>query len=207
MAYALYTYHWRANSIRKGGRGPYDDRLGPVSILYPWHAIANFKLQVLDNPLRRASRFGLLSHCAPKPHPDFDLCSVCHSQLHPPIHRGQLTTRSHLPLHFLRIRSMGSTTWSPCSRHGGWEIGFVIIAPHVQEHCASSSGSFTSAMVINIFPSSGCPRCQVRIRPPIVEMCASTQFDEPWGFYGAVSYVPLCKVARKRSCGGTWARV
>ena len=31
MSYALYTYHWRAQSIRKGGRGPYDDRLGPVS--------------------------------------------------------------------------------------------------------------------------------------------------------------------------------
>ncbi|KAG6831383.1 vacuolar transporter chaperone [Tricholoma furcatifolium] len=29
MVYALYTYHWRANSIRTGGRGPYDDRLGP----------------------------------------------------------------------------------------------------------------------------------------------------------------------------------
>ncbi len=35
MGYALYTYHWRANSIRKGGRGPYDDRLGPVSTLRP----------------------------------------------------------------------------------------------------------------------------------------------------------------------------
>jgi hypothetical protein len=31
MVYALYTYHWRAASIRRGGRGPYDDRLGPVS--------------------------------------------------------------------------------------------------------------------------------------------------------------------------------
>lgn len=31
MLYALYTYHWRAASIRTGGRGPYDDRLGPVS--------------------------------------------------------------------------------------------------------------------------------------------------------------------------------
>ncbi|KAH9977850.1 vacuolar transporter chaperone 1 [Lactifluus volemus] len=30
MGYALYTYHWRASSIRKGGRGPYDDRLGPT---------------------------------------------------------------------------------------------------------------------------------------------------------------------------------
>ncbi|KAF8917860.1 vacuolar transporter chaperone 1 [Mucidula mucida] len=29
MIYALYTYHWRAASIRRGGRGPYDDRLGP----------------------------------------------------------------------------------------------------------------------------------------------------------------------------------
>ena len=33
MGYALYTYHWRANSIRRGGRGPFDDRLGPVSAL------------------------------------------------------------------------------------------------------------------------------------------------------------------------------
>ncbi|KAH9045475.1 vacuolar transporter chaperone 1 [Lactarius pseudohatsudake] len=30
MGYALYTYHWRANSIRRGGRGPFDDRLGPT---------------------------------------------------------------------------------------------------------------------------------------------------------------------------------
>ncbi|EIN10830.1 vacuolar transporter chaperone 1 [Punctularia strigosozonata HHB-11173 SS5] len=30
MLYALYQYHWRASSIRKGGRGPYDDRLGPT---------------------------------------------------------------------------------------------------------------------------------------------------------------------------------
>lgn len=30
MIYALWTYHWRAASIRQGGRGPYDDRFGPV---------------------------------------------------------------------------------------------------------------------------------------------------------------------------------
>lgn len=38
MIYALYTYHWRAASIRRGGRGPYDDRLGPVrfsTLFYP----------------------------------------------------------------------------------------------------------------------------------------------------------------------------
>ena len=32
MVYALYTYHWRAASIRRGGRGPYDDRFGPVGV-------------------------------------------------------------------------------------------------------------------------------------------------------------------------------
>lgn len=36
MMYALYTYHWRAQSIRRGGKGPYDDRLGPVSIFLPF---------------------------------------------------------------------------------------------------------------------------------------------------------------------------
>lgn len=36
MIYALYTYHWRAASIRRGGRGPYDDRLGPVRISFPF---------------------------------------------------------------------------------------------------------------------------------------------------------------------------
>lgn len=34
MIYALYTYHWRAASIRRGGRGPYDDRFGkrPIAL-------------------------------------------------------------------------------------------------------------------------------------------------------------------------------
>ncbi|KZS91199.1 vacuolar transporter chaperone 1 [Sistotremastrum niveocremeum HHB9708] len=30
MIYALWTYHWRAASISRGGKGPYDDRLGPT---------------------------------------------------------------------------------------------------------------------------------------------------------------------------------
>jgi hypothetical protein len=62
MGYALYTYHWRANSIRKGGRGPYDDRLGPVSTLRPPACHANLKLDALDTPLRRASGFALLTY-------------------------------------------------------------------------------------------------------------------------------------------------
>jgi hypothetical protein len=70
MGYALYTYHWRANSIRKGGRGPYDDRLGPVSALRRPASHANFKLEVLDNPLRRASGFALLSIVSPNPSSD-----------------------------------------------------------------------------------------------------------------------------------------
>lgn len=35
MIYALWTYHWRAAAIRTGGRGPFDDRFGPVSSLLP----------------------------------------------------------------------------------------------------------------------------------------------------------------------------
>jgi hypothetical protein len=32
MIYALVTYHWRAAAIARRGSGPYDDRLGPVSL-------------------------------------------------------------------------------------------------------------------------------------------------------------------------------
>ena len=32
MIYALVTYHWRANAIRKRGSGPYDDRFGPTML-------------------------------------------------------------------------------------------------------------------------------------------------------------------------------
>jgi hypothetical protein len=42
MIYALYTYHWRAASIRRGGRGPYDDRFGKFCYTskYPvWQAL------------------------------------------------------------------------------------------------------------------------------------------------------------------------
>lgn len=30
MAYALFTYHWRAKSIRMRGQGGFDDRWGPT---------------------------------------------------------------------------------------------------------------------------------------------------------------------------------
>ncbi|KAI1796080.1 vacuolar transporter chaperone 1 [Ganoderma leucocontextum] len=53
MVYALWTYHWRAHSIRHGGRGPYDDRVGPtilcVSLLVA--IVINFVLRFMEpNP-------------------------------------------------------------------------------------------------------------------------------------------------------------
>ncbi|KAI0050226.1 hypothetical protein FA95DRAFT_1487660 [Auriscalpium vulgare] len=51
MGYALYTYHWRARSIRTGGRGPYDDRLGPtlLCIALLVSVIVNFVLRFTDD--------------------------------------------------------------------------------------------------------------------------------------------------------------
>ncbi|KIJ89813.1 hypothetical protein K443DRAFT_664971, partial [Laccaria amethystina LaAM-08-1] len=41
MIYTLHTYLWRANSIRHGGRDPYDDSFGPtvlcISLLGAWY--------------------------------------------------------------------------------------------------------------------------------------------------------------------------
>lgn len=34
MIYALVTYHWRADAIRKRGSGPYDDRFGPTFLCF-----------------------------------------------------------------------------------------------------------------------------------------------------------------------------
>lgn len=50
MVYALYTFHWRAASIRRGGRGPYDDRVGPVSTPPPSETMC-----VLMSTFRRQS--------------------------------------------------------------------------------------------------------------------------------------------------------
>ncbi|KAH8925414.1 putative VTC1-protein [Atractiella rhizophila] len=47
MVYALVTYHWRANAIRKRGSGPYDDRFGPTILCIALIAavITNFALR------------------------------------------------------------------------------------------------------------------------------------------------------------------
>ena len=59
MVYALYTYHWRAASIRRGGRGPYDDRLGRVSFhgsfVFPHFDISAY----IDYPLRRSPGYAV----------------------------------------------------------------------------------------------------------------------------------------------------
>ncbi|ORY75451.1 vacuolar transporter chaperon [Protomyces lactucae-debilis] len=48
MIYALVTYHWRANAIRKRGSGPYDDRFGPtmLCIFLLAAVVVNFALRV-----------------------------------------------------------------------------------------------------------------------------------------------------------------
>jgi len=50
MLYALVTYHWRANAIRKRGSGPYDDRLGPTVLCLSLLAavIVNFVLRIVE---------------------------------------------------------------------------------------------------------------------------------------------------------------
>lgn len=50
MIYALITYNWRANAIRKRGSGPYDDRLGPTCLCISLLAavIINFVLRFIE---------------------------------------------------------------------------------------------------------------------------------------------------------------
>ncbi|KAG8836264.1 GTPase regulator Nrf1 [Serendipita sp. 411] len=47
MIYALITFHWRANAIRKRSGAPYDDRLGPTILCIALLAaiIVNFILR------------------------------------------------------------------------------------------------------------------------------------------------------------------
>lgn len=54
MVYALYTYHWRAAAIRTGGRGPYDDRVGPVCLFISWLLLDSDSLA--DNIMHRFAR-------------------------------------------------------------------------------------------------------------------------------------------------------
>jgi hypothetical protein len=50
MIYALFTFHWRAKSIRVRGQGGFDDRLGPTVLAVALLAavIINFVLRITD---------------------------------------------------------------------------------------------------------------------------------------------------------------
>jgi hypothetical protein len=50
MIYALFTFHWRAKSIRVRGQGGFDDRLGPTVLALALLAavIVNFVLRVTN---------------------------------------------------------------------------------------------------------------------------------------------------------------
>ncbi|CAD6441334.1 hypothetical protein OCU04_013145 [Sclerotinia nivalis] len=49
MAYALYTYHWRAKSIRLRGQGGFDDRVGPtvLALVLLVAVVVNFILRIV----------------------------------------------------------------------------------------------------------------------------------------------------------------
>ena len=48
MVYALFTYHWRAKSIRLRGQAGFDDRFGPtiLAIILLLAVVVNFVLRV-----------------------------------------------------------------------------------------------------------------------------------------------------------------
>jgi hypothetical protein len=48
MVYALFTFHWRAKSIRMRGQGGFDDRLGPTILTLALFAavVVNFVLRL-----------------------------------------------------------------------------------------------------------------------------------------------------------------
>lgn len=50
MIYALFTFHWRAKSIRQRGQGGFDDRLGPTVLAVALLAavIVNFVLRFVE---------------------------------------------------------------------------------------------------------------------------------------------------------------
>lgn len=51
MLYALYTYHWRAKSIRQRGQAGFDDKFGPtvLSITLVIAVVINFVLRITQN--------------------------------------------------------------------------------------------------------------------------------------------------------------
>lgn len=57
LIYALRTYHWRANSIRKRGQAGFDDRIGPtvLAVMLLVAVVANFVLRIIDSSKKSSS--------------------------------------------------------------------------------------------------------------------------------------------------------
>jgi uncharacterized membrane protein YidH (DUF202 family) len=51
MIYALFTFHWRAKSIRVRGQGGFDDRIGPTVLALALLAavVVNFVLRIVEH--------------------------------------------------------------------------------------------------------------------------------------------------------------
>ncbi|ERT02995.1 vacuolar transporter chaperone 1 [Sporothrix schenckii 1099-18] len=49
MLYALFTYHWRAKSIRRRGQAGFDDRFGPtfLAVILVLAIVVNFVLRIV----------------------------------------------------------------------------------------------------------------------------------------------------------------
>jgi hypothetical protein len=50
MGYALFTYHWRAKSIRNRGQAGFDDKLGPtlLALILFLAVLVNFVLRIVS---------------------------------------------------------------------------------------------------------------------------------------------------------------
>jgi uncharacterized membrane protein YidH (DUF202 family) len=58
MIYALFTYHWRAKSIRLRGQAGFDDRFGPtfLAIILLLAVIVNFVLRITYNSKEKSGK-------------------------------------------------------------------------------------------------------------------------------------------------------
>jgi hypothetical protein len=58
MVYALFTYHWRAKSIRKRGQAGFDDRFGPsfLALILFVAVVVNFILRITNTGTEKGGK-------------------------------------------------------------------------------------------------------------------------------------------------------
>ena len=112
MIYALWTYHWRAASIRRGGRGPYDDRVGPVST----SIFLTFPRLPLTRRIYRPFSVLPSSVCALLPSPSLFLvfCHVSNSPALPRCHHRQLRLTFREPRLLRKIGTLRPDVVASC---------------------------------------------------------------------------------------------